>query len=556
MTSFDNNNNLWSIYYEQEAYSVSGEKIMGRQAAGNSFLKAYALSDFNKIGVYAKNKSSFDSAFELFKSLLPKNTNKELSYIPWGNPNGLKNFGGLFYPAPDISKLIDQRYFFGSNSYSVIGITHTTASSNVINSILDCYTRPSMPWDALICTSKSVKNSITNLYDQYYSILNERIGANKKPNFELPIIPLGVHIDDYIHEPVERKKDRDKLNIKDNDIVLLFLGRLSFHAKAHHLPMYIALQKVAESLPDGVNLHIIQSGWFPNEVIEEIYKDEAKKISPSVSFHFLDGRDPKMKKTSYAVSDIFISLVDNFQETFGLTPLEGMASGLPVIVSDWDGYRDTVRDEIDGFRIPTITLEPGSGSDYALRYSLGIDNYDHYIGRTSQTVSIDLKACIDKILLLSLNKELRLSLGRNAKERSKEFEWKKIISKYFDLKKILDEKRDKSVKSNQKFYPPITIQDPHTFFDDYSTLKLNSESNISINENINSTKIEDLYKFSSVSYLENIAPKIEIIREIYDIIILYKKLNASKILDLTNFDKNLIFRSLIWLSKFGYITID
>ena len=67
---------------------------------------------------------------------------------------------------------------------------------------------------------------------------------------------------------------------------------------------------------------------------------------------------------SLASSDIFISLSDNFQETFGITPLEGMASGLPVVVSDWDGYRDTVRDQIDGFTIPTITLDTHDNKAY------------------------------------------------------------------------------------------------------------------------------------------------------------------------------------------------
>ena len=27
---------------------------------------------------------------------------------------------------------------------------------------------------------------------------------------------------------------------------------------------------------------------------------------------------------------------------------------MPVVVSDWDGYRDSVRDDVDGFRIPTM----------------------------------------------------------------------------------------------------------------------------------------------------------------------------------------------------------
>jgi len=31
-----------------------------------------------------------------------------------------------------------------------------------------------------------------------------------------------------------------------------------------------------------------------------------------------------------------------------------MASGLPVLVSDWDGYKDTVIDGETGYRIPDL----------------------------------------------------------------------------------------------------------------------------------------------------------------------------------------------------------
>ena len=30
-----------------------------------------------------------------------------------------------------------------------------------------------------------------------------------------------------------------------------------------------------------------------------------------------------------------------------------MAAGVPLVVSDWNGYRDLVRNGIDGFRVPT-----------------------------------------------------------------------------------------------------------------------------------------------------------------------------------------------------------
>ena len=547
--------NPWALYYEDDAYTISGSRIMGRQAAGNSLLKAFARSDYTNIGVYASNPQSLDSFNNEFRQLIPSQSKKSISYIPWGNPSLLSNFGGLYYPAPDISRFINQRFFNQANSYSVVGITHTTASQNAIDSILDCYTTQLMPWDALICTSKSVKNSIDNLYQQYSEILKNRIGATKMPNFELPIIPLGVHTEDYNFSKQEKDQSRQMLGIKSEDIVILFLGRLSFHAKAHHVPMYIALEKVKKSLPKNVNLHLIQTGWFPNDTIEKIYKEESKILCPSIQCHFLDGRDVKAKRVSFSSSDIFISLVDNFQETFGLTPLEGMSAGLPVIVSDWNGYKDTVRDGLDGFKIPTTTLQEGSGYDLALRHNLGIDTYDHYIGRASQTVSVNIKETYKKILELCLNKDLRIKMGESAKERSKDYNWQKILLMYQDLKNELDAKRTKSAESNEIFLEPISIQDPYTFFNDYSSFKINDETIIEVNDKLNTMKIDDFYKLSSISFLDKIAPEVDEIKKIHNFILNSNHCLISDIESAFEFNYNEIFKTIIWLSKYGYINI-
>ena len=63
-----------------------------------------------------------------------------------------------------------------------------------------------------------------------------------------------------------------------------------------------------------------------------------KSINKVISFIFIFF--PFLLVTGPAIPDIFVSLSDNIQETFGLTPLEGMASGLPVVATDWNGYRD------------------------------------------------------------------------------------------------------------------------------------------------------------------------------------------------------------------------
>ena len=72
----------------------------------------------------------------------------------------------------------------------------------------------------------------------------------------------------------------------------------------------------------------------------------------------LNGQDSQQRKTAWASADIFCSLSDNIQESFGLTPVEAMAAGLPCVVSDWDGYRDTVRHGEDGFRVDTAMPAP------------------------------------------------------------------------------------------------------------------------------------------------------------------------------------------------------
>ena len=57
------------------------------------------------------------------------------------------------------------------------------------------------------------------------------------------------------------------------------------------------------------------------------------------------------KKVALPADRAIVNRLLWMQETFGLTPLEAMAAGLPCVVSDWNGYRDTVRLFLEG--VPT-----------------------------------------------------------------------------------------------------------------------------------------------------------------------------------------------------------
>jgi glycosyltransferase involved in cell wall biosynthesis len=76
--------------------------------------------------------------------------------------------------------------------------------------------------------------------------------------------------------------------------------------------------------------------------------------------------------------DIFCSLSDNIQESFGLTVIEAMAAGLPAVVSNWNGYREAISHGTNGVLVDSY-LPQSSLSDAAYRHMTGLDNYDIYI---------------------------------------------------------------------------------------------------------------------------------------------------------------------------------
>ena len=147
----------------------------------------------------------------------------------------------------------------------------------------------------------------------------------------------------------QKSLSRQKLQADPQTLIVLFMGRLSFHAKAHPLAMYQALQKAATAVAaSGKKIVLVECGWHANEFIEKAYRDAALQACPDVEVITLDGRKAEDRETAWAGADVFCSLSDNIQETFGIVPIEAMAAGLPVLVSDWDGYKDTVRHGVDG----------------------------------------------------------------------------------------------------------------------------------------------------------------------------------------------------------------
>lgn len=433
-----------AIYYTPDGYTVPSTKLMGRHMAGDGFLKAFVASESgSSIWVHAP-RPQFAASFE--RRVREAGFTGKVRSIPLDQRAGLAVPGCVYFPGPGIGSFAWQRDAVGSRSYSLCGVTHTTASHTAMDAISDLLVAPLHSWDALVCTSRAVRDSVRLLVEQKADYFRWKLGATRFAVPQFPLIPLGVDCSQFQQDTGVRAKARRELGIKEADVVVLFVGRLSFHAKAHPQAMYLALEKAAHATQSESDakrrIHLVQCGWFANDSIEAAFKDSAIALCPSVSCHFVDGRNEDGRKGAWAVADIFISLSENIQETFGLTPIEAMAAGLPVVVSDWDGYRDTVRHEVDGFRIPTVAAHSPDGQDLADRYETGVDSYDMYCGYACELVAVDTDETAAALTQLIRNPELRARMGAAGRERAREvYDWSTIISDYRRLWAELAERR-------------------------------------------------------------------------------------------------------------------
>ena len=170
----------------------------------------------------------------------------------------------------------------------------------------------------------------------------------------------------------------------------------------------------------------MMAGWFPDEQNDLVrYQEAANRYCPDVPVHFLDGKNPEVVRCCWAAADLFLSLVDNPQETFGLTPVEAMATGLPVVVSNWDGYRYTVSDGIEGFLIPTLMPSSSKqGEELAAHHDKGTVTYQDYVGAVAQHVAVDTDAAAMAIARLADDPDLRQRAQDFARQTVQEsFDW-------------------------------------------------------------------------------------------------------------------------------------
>lgn len=478
-------------------------------------------------------------------------------YIPLNAPEGLAEPGCLLHPDPNIASYAWPRRWHGQREYSLCGISHTMSSANVMDAVAQCVIAPTQEWDAIICPSRAIAGSIRALWDEWRAYLADRTGGRPACDMQLPVIPLGIDTEKFTpnRSPEKRADLRRRLGIGDDAFVVLFHGRISFYSKAHPLPILLAAEQVANRIERPVVL--LFYGYFPSDRFEAEFQALVQDIAYESTVRVVSNSDPDYPDGIWAAADVFTSLADNIQESFGLTPIEAMACGLPVLVSDWDGYRDTVTHGGEGLVVPTAMPPAGSGLELGYRYLIGEETYGNYLAASSQTTSVDLEATATALEQLATNAELRARLGAAGAARADNvYDWRHVIPAYESLWEELAARRAKAIETaprapTRPAHP--SRPDPYKMFAGFPSSHLNLADRLEIAvsslDAINALLQHRMNMFTPQFLLDGsqIAIMIQTVKREPGITA------AELVTQLAPDDRPRVLRTIAWLMKLGYL---
>lgn len=277
--------------------------------------------------------------------------------------------------------------------------------------------------DGIVCSSRALQRAVKKMLAYVTDSFGRSFSGMHSCTPELALIPLPVDTEAY--HPRRSPELRQRLGLSDTDVIILCAGRYAVGNKADLGPLLLAFAKLVTHCKDNVRL--LLAGADPHNTSRFYLRlSEELGIRPQCSF-LVDLTAEEMREL-YSCADIFVSLADNVQESFGLTVAEAMSSGLPCVVSDWSGYRDLVIEGETGFLVPTAWMDCYDDLEHTA-WLCGWE-YDHMA--IGQSIAVDTESLQQALLTLLRQPDLRHTMGEQARKRASALLSMPIVGKMYD----------------------------------------------------------------------------------------------------------------------------
>ena len=296
--------------------------------------------------------------------------------------------------------------------------------------------------DCIVCSSRAAQKA----FNGYHNVVQKH-GIAGPFHAYYPytrIIPFGTDTERFTPAPNSKAAAREQLNIPPDASVILAFGRISPYSKADLIPVVRALNQA--TLPERT-IFIVAGQGSGDDAYADILRARAKNIQLKI----LSTSDEQQKIALYHASDLFLAPSDNPQETFGMTLVEAMASGLWTIASAYSGYQDVIAEGITGNLIPT------SGAVMPFPDLEPLLQSDELTLLVAQSTSVNVDKLSEAVSSFFINAGQRPDHLESCLDRAESaFSWEVVIREYLLLWSELNRKPfDEKTSPGRPFVAPI-----------------------------------------------------------------------------------------------------
>ena len=428
---------------------------MGRVVANEEFLRALLTHNpYDQYHFYLSSRKQAENLRARLEAEFPEldfrfETRSEL-------PGALKRTRFEVFHLSDwvvgFVPLAALRNRFAKHIFPITGTIHSLSYARYHAEFLNHLWPGCTGRDAIIITSHAGKKVVEQAFDQLRE--NYRLPENfSQP--QLAHIPLGIPFVPNLEDVARwRNEGRKELGLSSDELMLLYLGRINHATKKDMLPLLRMLKRMGSEGVELNNIHLILAGWIDdNDEVESRLRGFAKALGIRLTLRAKP--DDKERNRLYASADIFISLVDNLQETFGITLLEAASFGLPTIASDFDGYRDLVVHGKTGYLVPSLGPRE-TGTCDVLAHAWPDSSFHLLFAQQSAMVVPEAAKYLTRLIGDS---GLRLKMGEEGRKRvASMFTWHKLVPQYVDMWSELSQKELPSELSGTRHPAQLSYQ--------------------------------------------------------------------------------------------------
>jgi glycosyltransferase involved in cell wall biosynthesis len=185
-------------------------------------------------------------------------------------------------------------------------------------------------------------------------------------NAQVRLLPFCFkEADFYPLDEASKQALRATLGFNSEDKILIYSGRITIEKNVHSvLRIFSVIQKLvphARLIVAGTcrDVPFFEFGAYPVNTGNTLEKIIAKLGIDQDKVRFIGHKEKTDLCGLYNIADVVINMTLHHDENFGLSQVEAMACGTPVIGANWGGLKDTIVDGVTGYKVSTTVTASG-----------------------------------------------------------------------------------------------------------------------------------------------------------------------------------------------------